>query len=338
MKKHKNIPVFIPHLGCPHVCVFCSQTKITGARAASDMKTELAQVRGIIEASLSQMGGAEGEIAFFGGSFTGIEEDRMKAYLECASGYIGGAVGGIRCSTRPDYVNRRICGILRHYGVTAVELGIQSTSQRVLAASGRGHGVREAAEASGFIKEYGFELCGQMMIGLPLSEARDEIQTALDICAYGADACRIYPVVVFENTALYQMMRRGEYAPLSEEDAVRRAAACAKIFIDRGVKILRAGLHSSENLAEAKGGARHPAFGECMEGELYYDAIRALMEQNPPGTETAVIRIPQGELSKCIGHKGINRQRLEAEYKLKFQFSVDGTLQKYSVRRGETTH
>ncbi len=338
MKKHKNIAVFIPHLGCPNTCVFCSQPKITGVcRAEPDINLELVRVRRTVEESLSTLGGSEAEIAFFGGSFTGIGEDRMTALLECAASYIGNSVKGIRISTRPDYVNPRICGILKSHGVTAVELGIQSTDESVLAASRRGHDVKAGRTACELIKSYGFELGGQMMVGLPRSNIENELATAMDIAAYGADTCRIYPVVVFEGTPLHDMVLSGEYVPLTTEEAVIRAAACAAVFIKRGVAILRIGLHASENLAAAPYGANHPAIGELVEGEIYFNLIKELLGDTRRD-DKLTIRIPKGELSKCVGHGGRNRSRLKALYNLKIEFVEDNGLSKYNIRREDITH
>ena len=98
--KHVNIPIFIPHLGCPHNCVFCNQHTISGHG-----EFELARARREIDEALSTIGeGVPTEIAFFGGSFTGIERELMIALLELAEEYVrSGRVSEIRLSTRPDY-------------------------------------------------------------------------------------------------------------------------------------------------------------------------------------------------------------------------------------------
>ena len=333
MKTHKNIAVFIPHLGCRHACVFCSQTAITGVeRVEPDLQSELARIRNTIEQSLSTLGGAETEIAFFGGSFTGIGEERMIAFLECAESYIGRGVAGIRCSTRPDYIDDHICRILKDHRVTAVELGIQSTDDRVLMLSGRGHTSKQSEDACRLINGYGFELGGQMMVGMPGADAESEVKTAKDIVSFGASTCRIYPMVVFENTPLYRMALDGVYKPLSNEEAVRRAASCARVFIDAGVTILRIGLHSSQNLAEAPFGANHPAIGELVESEIYYGIIREKIAAFGNRTASVSAVVPCGELSKCIGHKGVNRERLEAEFDIKIRFVQSKGLNKYDVR------
>ncbi|MDD4125578.1 MAG: radical SAM protein [Eubacteriales bacterium] len=332
MKRHSNIAVFIPHLGCHNSCIFCSQTRITGVlRTEPDINDELFRVNDAIERGLSTLKSGEAEIAFFGGSFTGIGEDRMIRLLECASSHIGGFVKGIRCSTRPDYVNQHICDILKSHGVTAVELGIQSTDNRVLEAARRGHDADTAKRACAIIKKNGFELGGQMMVGLPLSTSDSEIKTAEDIVSCGADTCRIYPLVVFENTPLYDMVKSGEYIPLTTEEAVTRAAACARVFIKHKVEILRIGLHSSENLACAPYGANHPAIGELAEGEIYFGLIKELLDGVNPEKNGITVRIPKGELSKCIGQKGINRSRLEQLYKIKIRFSEEDGIEKYNV-------
>ena len=141
MKKHINIPIFIPHLGCPNNCVFCNQRSISGRQSF-----DASEVEGQIEAVLSTLSeDSEREIAFFGGSFTGIDRGLMIHLLGVAKNYIDeGRVSGIRLSTRPDYIDREILDILSEYGVKTIELGLQSMDEKVLAASKRGHSVRQA--------------------------------------------------------------------------------------------------------------------------------------------------------------------------------------------------
>jgi len=333
MKTHKNIAVFIPHLGCPNACVFCSQAAITGVRRSEpDLALELERIKNTIETALPTLGGAQAEIAFFGGSFTGIGEARMLAFLRCAGEYLGGNITGIRCSTRPDYIDRHICDILKEYGVTAVELGIQSTDDKVLSASARGHDTAQSREACRIIKDYGFELGCQMMIGMPLSTPESELKTARDIVSYGASTCRIYPMVVFENTPLYRMTLDGEYIPLDDASAARRAAACARVFIDAGVEILRIGLHSSQNLAHAPFGANHPAMGELVESEIYYGIIKEKLSLCGALPEKITVAVPRGELSKCIGQNGACRERLRKETGAGISFVQSDGIKKYDVR------
>ena len=108
------------------------------------------------------------EIGFFGGNFTGIPLKEQKAYLESVQRYIkSGRVQGIRLSTRPDYINKEILDFLKQYHVTSIELGAQSLDDEVLKLAGRGHTAEQVHEASHMIRENGFNLGLQMMIGLP---------------------------------------------------------------------------------------------------------------------------------------------------------------------------
>lgn len=235
MKKHVNIPVFIPHLGCPNMCVFCNQRSISGTvRYSRD------DVRKTIDEALATVSPEqEAQIAFFGGSFTGIDRDEMIYLLETGYGYVkSGRVSSIRLSTRPDYIDAEILDILSRYGVKTIELGLQSMSDRVLAACKRGHTAEQGREACRMIKERGFELIGQMMIGLPCSTEEDEIYTAREICALGAHGARIYPTVVFLDTELADMAERGEYTPLSVEEAAGRSASVLDVFARTGVRVI----------------------------------------------------------------------------------------------------
>ena len=266
---------------------------------------------------------AEVEIAYFGGSFTGIDRELMIYLLDVAEEYIknpredSAMVTGIRMSTRPDYINGEIMEILSHYHVKTVELGLQSMRDEVLLASKRGHTALDAERACRLIKDAGYSLIGQMMIGLPGSTLEDEIYTAKKICELGADGARIYPTVVFYDTELADMAGRGEYEMLSLDDAVMRSKEVLKIFNENQVECIRIGLCASDNLLDEEkvmGGANHPSLGELVMGEEYFDrmlgeAKRIIAENKGSGTIT--FTVPQGEMSKAVGQKGKNRARLE---------------------------
>lgn len=319
MHKHKNIPFFIPHSGCKNNCVFCSQTKITGYyKPAGEIAQEVRRLRTTVEESLPYINGTGTQIAFFGGSFTGIEPERMIALLQTAYEYVkDGSVESIRLSTRPDYIDPSVLSVLKSYGVTDIELGLQSTDGAVLAASGRGHGREVCFESAALIVNSGFNLGGQMMIGLPLSDAEKELQTAKDIISMGATSARIYPTVVFSGTKLYDMALSGEYAPLTNDDAVRRSAECCKLFEAAGVDILRIGLHASDELAQAPLGANHPAMGELVYSALAYDEISALLDGQSCQGKRLYIYAPQSKISAVAGHHGCNKTKLCTVYGFK---------------------
>lgn len=322
--KHKNIPIFIPHLGCPNMCVFCNQRSISGKQSFCRES-----VRGEIETALDTLPDCdEVEIAYFGGSFTGIDRELMIYLLDLATEYVfrpddGRAkVSGIRMSTRPDYINKDILDILSKYPVKTVELGLQSMDDEVLQVCKRGHTALEAEVACRDIVAAGYELVGQMMIGLPSSNLEKEINTAKKICEMGASGARIYPTVTFFDTELAEMAERGEYRMLENDDAVFRSKEVLRIFEENGVECIRIGLCASDNLSDDEkvmGGANHPALGELVMGELYFDRMRALVEgvsspDVPICDRELCFAVPRGQLSKAIGQKAINRRRIMELY------------------------
>lgn len=323
-KEHRNIPIFIPHLGCPNMCVFCNQRSISGKKCF-----DRESVRGEIEAALGTIPcGCEVEIAYFGGSFTGIDRELMIYLLDVAQSFVDDVrqdrarVIGIRMSTRPDYIDDGILDILGGYSVKTVELGLQSMNDRVLTMSKRGHNAAQAEEACRKIVERGYTLVGQMMIGLPASTPEDEIYTAQKICDMGAKAARIYPTVVFYGTELADMAACGGYTPLSNDDAVERSANALEVFDRNGVECIRIGLCASDNLSDGScvmGGANHPAMGELVLGELKFRKICERISNMGIETEgaRAIITVPCGELSVYIGQHGKNRSMI----KQKFGFS-----------------
>ncbi len=317
--RHINIPIFIPHMGCPNMCVFCNQRSISGR-----MSFDISKVKNEIDEALSTTkNDDEIEIAFFGGSFTGIERELMISLLSLAQNYINeGRVTSIRLSTRPDYIDDEILDILSSYSVKTIELGLQSMDDEVLKASKRGHTSICAENACKMIKRRGFSLIGQMMIGLPSSNVEKEIYTAKRICEMGADGARIYPTVVFYETELCDMMQSGVYLPLSNEEAVERTKEALKVFVANDVPCIRVGLQSGENLSDTSlvaGGANHSAIGELAMSALYLDKIfeyiDAYATEKMP--EKIVIYCPKGDISKIVGQKRKNLQKIYEKYGIK---------------------
>jgi len=313
-KRHINIPVFIPHLGCPNDCVFCNQRSISG-KLSFDAERVIPEIDEALKTTTAE---CETEIAFFGGSFTGIDRELMIQLLNIAERYVSeGKVSSVRLSTRPDYIDSEVISILKKYSVKTVELGIQSTNEEVLRTSKRGHNVESIRRACALVKEAGFSLVGQMMVGLPSSDGDSEIRTAEDICAMGADAARVYPTVVFRKTELCRMAEMGEYAPLTEEDAVERTKNVLKVFDKNKVPCIRIGLCASENLSsedEVYGGANHSAIGELAMGELYYDRMSELIESMPKAKKSLTFCVAKGCTSKAVGQKRKNILRLCEKY------------------------
>lgn len=333
MGRHINIPIFIPHLGCPNQCVFCNQRTISGVKAF-----DISTVRDAIERNLStKRDGDTYEIAFFGGSFTGIDRDLMIKLLEIAGEYkSNGSVSAIRCSTRPDYIDEEIIGVLKKYGVDTVELGVQSASDKVLCASKRGHTIEATGRAARLIKDAGITLGGQMMIGLPDSTPEDEILTARAIVSLGAREARIYPTLVFHDTELCSMAKDGEYTPLTLDEAVSRSSGALEIFIENDVNLLRIGLCESEGLKDGDSffaGPYHPAMGELVIGEVYYQRIlRQVKEANITSGQTVDIIVSNNQASKAIGHKRINKARLLSEHNIRVRKVLEQNIPPYTVK------
>lgn len=294
-------------MGCPNQCVFCDQHAISGAHSFC-----IDKVREDINAVLATKGDRECEIAYFGGSFTGIDRSLMIELLDLAEDYVKrGLVSGIRMSTRPDYISREICDILHRYTVSQVELGIQSFSDAVLGVCRRGHTAEASIKAVRLLRAEGFSFVGQMMTGLPGADGVSERETAEMICAEGAEGARIYPCIVFKNTPLEAMTRRGEYTPLSVEEAVSRSADVFRIFLNNDVPVLKIGLHEGENLHSEEtyfAGPNHPALGELVRSRVFLDRITAALDGRDARGRCIYISAPFGAVSSVAGHKKGNKE------------------------------
>lgn len=307
-KRHYIIPIFVPHKGCPHDCIFCNQKKITGQ--TGEVTAE--EVRQKLEEYLESIP-AEGsfvEAAFYGGSFTAIPLEYQKMLLEAAFSYVeSGRLNNIRVSTRPDCIDAEIAENLKRFGVTTVELGVQSTDEEVLELCNRGHTSRDVVDAVNMLKSYGFQVGVQMMIGLPGDTEAKALKTAERLIALKPDIARIYPALVIKNTYMEELYLRGEYEPLALEEAVELSEKLLILFEGSGVKVIRIGLQPTENILLGRdviAGPFHPSMRHLVESLLYRDMLCYMLGKMPDKHNKITISINPKNISELVGHKKTN--------------------------------
>lgn len=331
-KKQYIIPIFIPHLGCPNDCTFCNQKKISGQTKMPTAE----EVKEKIEVDLKNLKNenAHIEIAFFGGSFTGIERTEQEKYLSIAYEYIKNKkVDSIRISTRPDYIDKEILKLLKKYKVKTIELGVQSTNDYILQKCKRGHTYEDVKKASKLIRRYRFNLGHQVMVGLPESTKLDEIRCANQISKLKPKIVRIYPVLVIKGTELEKEYQAGEYQPLTVGQAVERCKEMVYIFNKHNVQVIRTGLQNTEEITDPHyknssvvAGPYHPAFGQLVDDSIWYDSITDKIKKINHKVKEVKIKVNFVDMNNVIGHKRENIKKLKEIYDVDVQVVADNTI------------
>ena len=330
MNNTSIIPIFIPHIGCPHNCVFCDQKHIAGKVNAPTPD----EVSKQIEEALERNHKTAPQVAFYGGSFTAIAQEEQTAYLSAVRPWIKkGDVSSIRISTRPDFINPEILSHIREYGVRTIELGIQSFDDRVLKASCRGHSAQVSINAVKCVKECGFELIIQLMAGLPLDTREIAFESACKAAELSPDGVRIYPVAVIEGTALAEMYKCGKYSALTLEEAVEWSADMLEVFISANIPPIRIGLNPSDGLENViLAGAYHPALGEMVRSRFYLRKARKALEmQGCIKGKNAVITVGKKCVSLMCGQHSCNRKALKDDFKLSSLSVIEGNLSEWDI-------
>lgn len=318
-EKHAVIPIFVPHKGCPHDCIFCNQRKISGQ--TEEMTQE--KIREIIDAHLNTIKpGTVIEAAFYGGSFTGIEKEKQLEFLSTAYEYVkAGRIKSLRLSTRPDYISKDILDYLKAYKVETIELGVQSLDDEVLKASCRGHSSSDVFKASALIREYGIRLGIQTMTGLPGDTMEKDMETALKVIGLKPDLIRIYPVLVIRGTYLETLMLQGSYRPQSLDESVEVCSELLSLYRKNGINVIRIGLQASDNISEGSeiaGGPFHPAFRQLVEARLALKQIEEnIISHGLDKYPNLHIRTGSGNISNITGQRRKNLEYLYGKYEYK---------------------
>ncbi len=302
------IPFFLMNRGCPHRCMFCNERLTAGNLPESITDTSFAKtVR-------AYLGGAERkpgpvQIAFYGGTFTGMEQKEQRRLLDLAAPFLReGMIDGVRLSTRPDEIGSDELDLLAAFGVKTIEVGAQSLDDEVLLRAQRGHTAADTAQALFLLRERGLKTGIHLMAGLP-GDNRDRFHRTIErVIALGPDMVRIHPTIVLRDTALAEAFREGRYLPLTLREAVEQCKDALRELTTAGIPVIRLGLQTTREL-EAPGavvaGPFHPAFRSLVESALLRDMAAALLTAAGAGEKTASFALAPADLSNFPGeHRG----------------------------------
>ena len=329
LKKEYIIPIFVPHLGCPNDCTFCNQKKISGQKKS----VTGAEVKDIIEYYLNNFKDSDRkvEVAFFGGSFTGIDKKVQEELL------LAGKVDSIRISTRPDYIDQEILDLLKKYNVQTIELGVQSANDFVLNKCKRGHSFEDVKRASKLIRKNNFILGHQMMVGLPESTQKDEIETAKKLIKLHPKMVRIYPVLVIKDTKLAEDYFNGEYKPNTLEQAVETSAILLQMFEKKNIDVIRIGLQSTDEIcnpendnSQVVAGPYHPAFRQLVESRICYDEFARKIQKLNNRIKVVRVKVNGNMINNFVGHRRENIKRIKELYNVDVIVEQDDSVNNYT--------
>jgi len=304
------VPVFMPHAGCPHRCVFCDQRSVTGKPPAiPDAK----HIDRAMEIYANEPNDRPVQIAFYGGNFLGLPKNTIRSLLAAATRFVAaGRADGIRFSTRPDTISDERLALMGNYPVSIVEIGAQSMSDRVLAQSRRGHLACDTIQAVERLDAFGYQTGVQMMIGLPGDDIKTVLCTGRKIAALAPAFVRIYPTIVLAGSPLGRLYAKGQYHPLDLAAAVDLTKQLLVLFHGYHIPVIRMGLQASAELdtgSSVMAGPYHPAFGHLVYDALFFDAVMTGLGTDPPG-DAIDIFVHSRNISKMRGLSNRNIQQL----------------------------
>jgi radical SAM enzyme (TIGR01210 family) len=317
VRKKAIIPVFLPGVGCRQRCIFCNQEIVTDvSRILLPEELERHILRCLSNVWREKFSGVE--VAFYGGSFTGLPPERQREYFEVLRPFRErGEVDAIRISTRPDFVDAERIALLKASGVRVIEIGAQSMDDEVLERARRGYTARAVVDAARAVHEFGLQLGIHLMLGLPGDTVEKALRSADEVITLKPHFVRIHPTLVLRDTELARMYQDGHYVPWSPEAIVETAKDLLTRFDSAGIRVARIGLQPSARLLDASNilaGYNHPALKEVCESLLFFDQMKALVRTSAarlPVQAGLTFLVNPKDMSKAVGHGKENLKKLQ---------------------------
>ncbi|MFA4907766.1 MAG: tRNA uridine(34) 5-carboxymethylaminomethyl modification radical SAM/GNAT enzyme Elp3, partial [archaeon] len=288
-----------PH-ACPGKCVFCPSGLSGNETPKSYTGFEPAAMRGLrnefdpyrqVSSRIRQFteaghSASKIELIVMGGTFCSLPEIYQRDFTrQCLNAITGKnsqtletakleaekskrRLTGVTFETRPDYCSQKQIDLMLDCCATRIELGVQTTSEKVYAKTMRGHGRKEAISATQLLKDSALKVCYHMMPGLPGSTLREDLKSLKEIFSnpdYRPDMLKVYPCLVVSGTKLYEDWKHGKFEPLSSPEAAGIIAAAKESF-PKWVRVMRIQRDIPAQYISA--GVRASNLRQLVEGEL----------------------------------------------------------------------
>jgi len=152
----------------------------------------------------------------------------------------------VRCvalciETRPDYSMKKHIDQMLRLGTTRVELGVQSTDNKILKKINRGHKVEDSIQATQLLKDAFLKVGYHLMPGLPGSNLVKDKKMFKEVFSnqnFKPDALKIYPCMVTPGTKLHESYLKKKFKPMDTEKAAKLISEI-KGFIPKYCRVMR---------------------------------------------------------------------------------------------------
>ncbi len=124
---------------------------------------------------------------------------------------------GTRSDSVEDCVLEYLSELSKDYEIW-IEFGIQSVYDETLKKINRGHDAKNIEVAIKKAKDYGLNVCGHLIFGLPGENQEMMLHSAKTAFEWGIDSVKFHPLYVVKNTILANEYNRGEFTPINLND------------------------------------------------------------------------------------------------------------------------
>ena len=200
---------------------------------------------------------------------------------------------GMTFETRPDYCKKDHINRMLDFGVTRVELGVQTLSDELYVKIKRGHTIGDVIEANQLLRDSAVKVAMHMMPGL-FSNQKQDLKMFKELFTndnFKPDMLKIYPCLVTKGSELYDLWKNGGYEPYNDEEAVELITNIKKI-LPKWVRTMRIQRDIPSTLIEA--GVKKSNLGELVYNNLEKEHVNC----------------------KCIRCREIGHKRTSKEYSL----------------------
>ncbi len=148
---------------------------------------------------------------------------------------------GLTLETRQDYITPKEVLKFRRFGATRVEIGVQNLFDDILKKNKRGHLTSATVKATALLRDAGFKINYHMMPGMYGSTPKKDLEmfkTLFSDERFAPDLIKIYPCVVTANSEIFNLWKKGEYKPLTNDQS-KILLAKIKAIIPQYTRITR---------------------------------------------------------------------------------------------------